>query len=154
METKTTSVAVRSELQVKLAAVNEQLKSIKAESEAPYRTNGEFRFNPAYTANAPIFIFKCKDLGLLISILSYLAAQSRNYTIAAQEILNLKTYPQFSWLGFTFDAWEHDIKIRVNQLTYEERIVNLKKAKTVLEGFMTEDDRLAIALKSLESLGI
>lgn len=147
-----TSVVVRTEMLKKMEMIDEQLSKVKALSESPYKTNGEFRFNPAYTANAPIYVHKCSDLKLLLSILSYLTGQSNNYKFAAEEIAGLTTYPAFDWLNFGYDAWKHDLLVRISHVTQFEKINKLKKAKATLEQFMSEEDRLAIALKEIDSL--
>lgn len=90
-----TNLEIRTDLRNKISLIDAELKNAKTLSESPYKTNGEFRFNPRYTGNSPINIQKEDSLELLLSILSYLTAQSKNYIIAAEEIAKLTIYPKF-----------------------------------------------------------
>jgi len=148
----TQAVTLRTDLQSKLATIDEKLKAIKATADSQYKTNGEFRFNPSYTVNSPIYIHKTQDLKILISALGYINKQSQAYNETASNILKLDSYPVFEWQGYSFDAWENDIQIRVAIVTQHDLINKLKTAKQKLEQFMSDEDRLAIALKDVDAL--
>jgi len=146
------AVAVRTEMTKYMEAIENALKSLKVESEQPYKTNGEFRFAPAFSGNV-INIHKSTDVAQLLGILGQVSAHKDNYDKAAK-ITGVEFYPEFQWLGHTADAWQHDVKVRVLQLTQKEKLDKLRKAKSVLEGFMTEEDRIKQALKNLKDLGL
>ena len=151
METKTQAVAVRTQMQEGLALISEKLKQLKSISETPYKTSGEFRFNPAYTGNPPIRIFNVIDLGVLIGVLGAIKGHYDKYEDAA-EILGLKEYPVFEWCGFTYEAWAHDLKLRASIISEKETREKLLRAKSKLEQFLTEEDRLAITLQELKGI--
>jgi hypothetical protein len=146
-----TQITVRTKMQETLEVLNIKLAKVKNITESPYKTNGEFRFNPAYTGNAAINIHKLTDLSLLIGILAAIQNHWKNYNNAA-ETLELATYPAFEWCGFSYEAWKHDIEIRKEIITQHETIKKLKTAKEKLQQFLTEEDRLAITLKEIEEL--
>lgn len=150
METNN-ALAVRTEMQKKLSEIDEKLKEVKAIESSTFKTNGEFRFNPQYVANNPIYIFKIRDLSLLLSILAYMIEKNEHY-IKAANVLGLKSFPAFQWMGYTYEAWEHDIKLRVAVVTQHDRTEKLKAARAKLETFLTEEDRLAIVLKEISDL--
>lgn len=141
---------LRSELQNKLASIDAKLSKLKANAEATWRTNGEFKYNP-YSSYAAINIHRNTDLYLLMSILGYILSKKNEIETAAK-VLELDNYPNFTWCGYDADSWEHDIKIRVSVITHHEKIQKLKQAKVKLQSFLTEEDKLAIVLKELEDI--
>lgn len=147
-----TAIAVRTKMQESLATIETKLKAIKEVTDSGYKTNCEFRFNPAYTANAPINIATSTNLSLLINCLGYIKGQADKYREAAEKVLHLQQYPVFIWMNYSYEAWEHDFKVRIAILSQHETVNKLKKAKEKLEQFMTEEDRLALTLKEIEEL--
>ena len=142
-----TALPAKNDLRGTIKALIERKEALKQIENVSFKTNGEFRWNPQYTANAPIQIQKTTDLGLLISIYSYIKKASDAYENAAEE-LNLSNYPAFTWLNFTWDAWKHDLKLRVALIQKETTSRELTKQINQLEGFLSEDDLLAQALES------
>lgn len=145
------SVESRNKMNQALSAIDEKLKSIKEIAESPFKTNGEFRFNPSYSGASSINIHKTKDVKSLISIYGFLNHQNNSYN-NAQKDLDIKDAPAFEWMGFTFESWKHDLKTRSSFLTQYNEIERLKLAKTKLEAFMTEEDRLNNVLKELQKI--
>lgn len=152
MKTKETSLTPRNQMQEKLGKIHEQLKSIKAESEQQWKTNGQFQFTPGHHG-ATTIIHNTSSIEVLLNILGFLISKSESYNKAAEE-LGLREYPLFVWLSFPLDAWKHDISVRISQLTHSKKIAMLKQAQAELESFMTEDDRLARVLEKLNAMGI
>jgi len=66
--------------------------------------------------------------------------------------LILTTFPAFEWLGYPAEAWLHDLKVRASVLSQHETITKLNTAKAKLENFLSEDDKLAITLKEIQTL--
>jgi hypothetical protein len=149
---KVTKLAVRSKMHEKLKTITEQLKAIKEESEAPYKTNGEFR-KTFQDNRPPINIHKVMDIGALINILGFLIGKLHNYEDAAR-LLELKEYPAFHWQNFSFESWKYDINIRLKQLTHKQKIEKLYKAKQRLESFLSEEDKLELLIKEIEKMGL
>lgn len=157
MSEQTQTVAVtsvsplRQAMQDKLTSISEKLSQIKVAQESPFKTNGEFRFNPGYTGNDPIYIHRVKSLEVLIGVLAAVRGHFSKYEEAAK-VLELDKYPEFSWCGYSYEAWEHDIKKRAAIISQDEKVKALISAKQKLEQFLTEDDRLALALKDIDNL--
>lgn len=129
-----------------LEAVNAKLKALKVITDSNAKTNGEFRFNPAYTGNAPIRIYTLTKVSALLSILGYLTAKNNEYNAAA-ELAKLEQYPAFTWLDYTYDDWKHDLLQRIAIVNSHKTKKRLEKAKAQLQEFLTKEDRLAIFLK-------
>jgi hypothetical protein len=148
-----TALTKKSELHETLNHINKQLKQYTT-SDGQYKTNCEFRFNPAYVSGMPIKIHTCNDVALLISILGYLVKQKEAYDKAA-EIIGANNYPNFTWMGYGYELWEHDIKLRYNIITVFEKVNKLKLAKQELEKFLTNEDKLSLVLSTIQTeLGI
>lgn len=151
MKKQETGLTVKSEMMSKLDIISKKLAEIKLVQESVYKTNGEIKFGRKDMAD--MSIFRCNDLSLILSILGMLTTEYNEYENAAKE-LNLQNYPLFMWAGFSYQAWKHDIAIRVAQITSKNQIDKLNKAKSILEGYMSQDDRLAIAMKEIDEMGL
>ena len=131
-----------------LEAINQRINALKeVQSRAPL-TDGKFRFNPNYTANAPIDIHRSKDIQQLITIHSYLAPKAAAYERSA-ELMELETYPAFEWQGYTFAAWDKDIRQRVSIVRYHSELEKLEEAKKQISTMLSSQDRLNLILVSL-----
>lgn len=150
-ETTGTAVAVRTEMHIALDAIDAKLKEIKDVTESTLKTNGEFRFNPQYTANAAINIHKTTELKVLVGVLGAVKGHKDKYDEAAT-ILGLSEYPAFEWCGYSYESWEHDIKMRSTIITHHDRKQQLINAKKELEQFMTQEDRLKLVLGKIGSI--
>jgi len=146
-----TGLTVKSEMMSKLDMISQKLSQIKLVAETVYKTNGKVTFGKV--GNVELNIFHSNDLSLLISVFGYMTTEYNEYENAAKE-LNIINYPIYALNGFSYSAWKHDILIRVAQLTSKAQIEKLQKAKSVLEGYMSQDDRLAIALKEIDDMGL
>lgn len=142
-------VSPREKMQEKLQTIDAKLKAIKYVTGSEYKTNGKFKFNPV--TQYEILIHRHTDLVGLLNILGFINTKHSEYEKAA-EIAGLKKYPVFQWLGFNYDAWVNDLKIRIAQISVHEEITNLEIAKRELQKFLTEEDRLAMILKKYEDL--
>lgn len=147
----TKSLSTRDQLHVTLNQIEEKLSSLKALETQTYKTNGEFRFNPTYTNNSPIYIHTTKDLAILLSVYGYVKQQEERYNEAAK-ICELSNYPVFTWCGYSGESWLYDIKMRIGLVSHDSQIKKLKDAKAKLSQFMTEEDRLLIVLKEIQDL--
>lgn len=146
-----TQLTKQTNISSKINAINDRLKQIKTSTQINYKTNGEIKWEKIVAEN--INIFRCTDISLLISINAFLTVEFSSYENSAKE-LRLETYPAFTWLGFPIESWKNDISVRISQIMASEKILKLEKLKTTLESYMSNDDRLSILLKDLESLGL
>lgn len=144
----TTTPAVRSDMQKALDVISSKLKAIKTVTESPFKTNGDFKYSTAPNATI-VKIHSLKDIRILLSILGYLTAKEQEYQNAAR-LCNLSTIPAFEWMGYGYDSWKHDLQVRSTIISQHNEVEKLKLAKSKLEAFMTEEDRLAATLKELQ----
>lgn len=149
-KTQTAAVAVRSQMQVKLQSIDEALAKLKVDSESPFKTNGEFKYNP-YSNYGTVNIHRLGDISSLLNIYAYIKSKHDMYEEAATKF-DLKVYPAFTWMNYSLKDWEHDISVRLTLVTQHDRVKKLRDAKAKLQSFMTEEDRLAIVLKELEDI--
>lgn len=131
-----------------LEVIDLKLQALKDVSDASPKTNGEFRWNPNYNNGNSIMLHYVKDISLLINIHQYIRTKDEEYKKSA-EILGVKEYPVFTWLGFSFEAWDHDIKQRIAIVTTHKEKKRLLDAKRKLENFLSEEDRLNMVLSEL-----
>ena len=142
---------VNTELISTLAAINERLNAMKMAELTGFKSHGKFRWNPAYTGNAPIDIHTNTDLSELLNIYASLSRKQDDYNTAAEQN-GLSEYPVFKWQDSSGDDWLHDIKLRINMLTHETKKRELLNAKKELSTFMSPEDKLAITIANVSNL--
>lgn len=90
------------------------------------------------------------DLNILIRILAQLRRAEREHSEIVKEF-NIKNAPCIIW-GLSVETWIDDVTYRIESLTNSKEIVDIKAAKTKLEAFLSEDDRLIKVLSEVEQL--
>lgn len=115
----------------------------------PYwETSGMF----GYTTNSlhdRIDIRAQTDERKLIEILAFLIDRKEKYEKAA-EILG--SNHKFTWLGFTVDEWEKDLKLRVDQLNIDKKNKELSDIDARLNALITPELRAQMELESIQEL--
>lgn len=139
--------ALRSKLYEALEMVDGKLKAIKKVTGKTMVTSGMFSYTPNNQAKS-VNIHASTSLSELIEIYSFLREKKSGYDNAA-EALGLSSFPQFSWLGYSFENWESDLKIRVAIISSNQEIQKLTLQKKELEKHLTQDDQLGILLKEM-----
>lgn len=130
---------------VALAKVNNKLQMLSVIFGAAFRTHGE-------TKLSNINLHKAVNVAMLISILGQLRSKERDYNEAG-DALKLPTFPVFMWEGYTLEAWQHDVQLRISQITQAESEAQLKELQKELTTLMTNEDKLAILMAKIEKLG-
>lgn len=153
MSKKETGLTVKTEVMKNLEAISQKLEAIKLVSETIYKTSGVVKWNPYRNSPDDINVHRCDDVNTLIQLLAIIITDMNSYEAAVKD-LGLTTYPAFVFSGYSYESWKHDIKIRIAQLNAKEQISKLNKAKSILESYMSHDDRLAMALKEIKEMGI
>lgn len=149
MTTENRSTKLKSALE----SINVKINTMKKISETSYKTHGDFRFNPNYTYNDAVNIFKITKIEVLLNIYAYLAPKQEEYDKAAKDC-GLVTYPLFEWIGCPVKDWLHDLKLRITVLNQHRVLKHLESKRKELEGFLEKDDRLDMLLESLEDDGV
>lgn len=149
-------VIVRSEVAEKIDLINQRLATLKQGSSSSWKTNLEFRWNPAYTgniSNAPIRIDRLTSIRELLEIHASIRSKHEEYEKSANLVIKEKVnYPTFKWMDYTYEEWDHDIRKRIDLVTHQDQITKLQKAKTLLESLLTEEDRKQMILEQLKGL--
>ena len=125
-----------------LVALEKELENLKHISETNYKTAG-------LVDNVDIkTLTKESDL---IAIFGGIMTREKIYNEAAKE-LGRTTYPTFQIGGCNTSDWRHDIDLRIQIITHEERKSNLEKAYDKMKRFLSEEDQKAIAMKEIADL--
>lgn len=146
------SVPAKNDLYNALEALKGQLSKIRAIETSPMKTGGMFSYTPNTQANS-INIHKCQDLQTLIEIAAFILMKAANYATAAKT-LGVGTYPVFSWMNHSEEAWLNDLRIQVSVVTSHNSKKELTEEIKDLEEFLGKEDRLAIKLKQLADKGL
>jgi hypothetical protein len=148
-----TAVAVRTDYHQMSETVELKLKTLNGISEVQMKTNGKFYWNYEKEGKE-INIHVVKNVSFLIRILGFILLQKAAYEKGV-EALEAKQFEPFTWNGFPTEDWAHDIKTRCTILSYEKEKETLLHAKSVLDKYLTEDEKLQRDLEVIKvALGV
>lgn len=125
--------------------VNTKLKTLSVIFGASFRTHGESKLSS-------INLHKAVNIAMLISVMGQIQTKEAEYTKAA-ETLKATTFPVFMWEGYTLEAWQHDISLRLQQIQQAENEALLKEAQRELSTLMTNEDKLSLVLAKIANIG-
>ena len=131
-----------------IKTIEEKLKAIKKITSQSNKTNGKFYWNPNYQHGTPINLFSVKDISLLTNMHQYIRTKHVAYAESAKE-LGLKEYPAFTWLDYTYEEWDFDIKMRIAIIKQHTTVAKLERGKAALEKFLTEEHQIESIVSSL-----
>jgi len=149
--TKELSVNTTSKVRKTLKDIKKRLDEMTVAKDAGPRTNGMFHWNGREDQGQTngISIPKITSVALLISILGFLLTRKEEYDKAAN-ILDMDTFPVFQWSKYPIDAWEHDIKVRINIIGHSTEIEKLIKLRDELSKYVSEEDRVESLLSQFK----
>lgn len=88
----------------------------------------------------------------LVSALAFLISRKGDYENAAKE---LSAPVEFSWGGFSYEDWLHDIKNRVDVIALREKKKELKEIRAQLDELMSPDMKRNLKLEEIkQKLGV
>lgn len=125
----------------------EKLNELLTINESKFNVTKDFCYNP----NNPNSSVELENANLktLIEVTAFLNEKKKNYDDAA-EMLELKNYPEWNWMGFTWIQWIEDIKIHISQIDSQKQISSLQKRLRQLTNVLPEEVRIALALNGIE----
>jgi len=91
------------------------------------------------------------DIPTLIKILGQVRRAKSEHDELVKEFNLPKTTPCVIW-GYSAALWEEDLSHRIKTVSNTEAVKNITAAKTKLEAFLSEDDRLIKTLSEVEKL--
>ena len=93
-----------------------------------------------------------KTLKELVEVATYLLGQKSN-TSEAEKLLGVTdTVVDPTLCGYKISEWLEDVKTRKAELDNVAKIANLKKAKTIIENNLSEDDKFALDMQKVADL--
>lgn len=150
VETIKSKEELRVEMKSTLKELDKKLKKLTGSDDRTFKiTNTNFKINE--NDSNSINIHSCSDVSYLIKALAILKRIKKDYDIEL-ELLNLPTSPVCMWLNHPIDNWINDINLRIHNIAYAKQIADLQAAKTRLETFLSEEDRLFKTLTDVELL--
>jgi len=150
--TKELSSTITARVREKLDKINDRLSKMETAKNAGPKTNGIFSWNGREDVDSSntgsIKINAVSNIALLISIFGFLLTRKAEYDLSAEK-LDMVTYPVFTWSKYPIDAWENDIKARINTITHHDEIERLTKLKGELSKYVSEEDRVKELLSQI-----
>lgn len=148
--TKEISLPTKDKVRSTLASIKAKLDKMEEAKNAGAKTNGLFHWNgregmEANTNNV-VKINSITAVAYLISILGFILTRKSEYDLAAEK-LEMGTFPVFKWSGYQIDAWENDIKARINTINHSSEVEKLTKLRDDLSKYVSEEDRVEELLK-------
>lgn len=137
----------RDQLVSKLRGVQGKIKSLKNQAQHSYKTMHKFLPN----------IGKICELETEVELVrahAYVKSETKTLEDSANELgVKLKT-SQLTLLGFSSTTWFEEIKIRLNEITRDAQLRELKTVESVLIDNMTEDDRFDLEVGNAAKLSV
>lgn len=150
--TKEISKSLSDKVRSKLAEIKTRLDQMEIAKNAGPQTNGIFHWNGREgienNTTSAIKISMVTSITLLLGVLGYLMTRKKEYEDAADR-LDMNTFPVFKWSGYTFEAWENDIRVRINTISHSSEVEKLNKLYSELSKYVSEEDRVEELLKEL-----
>lgn len=125
--------------------VKAKKQEIASASKKPvYQTNVTFGYDPSNASR--INIMTVTDPQVLIQIYSFIISRKERYQQAANE-LGFTDTP--TYMGYSFDAWMHDLKARASQLTLDNKKKELERLLERANTLLSPDQRRELELEEL-----
>lgn len=132
----------------KVKTLIELVKTKKAEikeAERPnWKTNCAFRFDPS---SARVYNIQVEtDTDFFVSALAALIRGKETCEAAAKKLG--VTY-KYSWLGYSYEDWESDIKSRLSRINISQKKKELEKIEKRLDGLISSELRTKMELEEI-----
>jgi len=150
--TKEISKSLSDKVRSKLTEIKTKLDQMEIAKNAGPQTNGIFHWSGREgienNTTSTIKISAVTNIALLLGIFGYLLTKRNEYEMAANR-LDMDTFPMFKWSGYSLEAWENDIRARINTITHSSEVEKLNKLYSELSKYVSEEDRVEELLKEL-----
>ena len=152
--TEVTVIPSKEELQIgmrkTLKELDDKLSKISGQTNKVCKTSGAtFNLYEGYTgAWIPSNI---TDLNLLLKMLAQVRRIQKDQEELAKEFSLSKSVPCMIF-GYNAKDWDEDLTWKINQVANAQTIKDINAAKTKLEAFLSEDDRLIKTLAEVEKV--
>lgn len=131
--------------------LKEEIKSRRkeiAETECnlPNRTNMTFSFSEKISDS--VNLNAISSVEALIKMHSTLKSMKDSYEESAK-ILNVESIPKFTWMGYEFCHWEHDIKNKISKIQLTEKKNKLNQLEEKLNQLMSTELKTQLTLEEI-----
>lgn len=130
------------ELFAKVAAKKKEIESI---SRPQWETSCSFGTDPDRLDTR--VNLQVVDIPKLVELYAFILQKQEAYKTAAKELG--VTVPS-KWLGYTFDAWKSDIKLRVNIININAKKKELDTLETRVNALVSPEQRRALELAEIQ----
>jgi len=129
------------ELLGKARALQEEIKTAEKPN---FKTNMSFSWRDGQTADR-VNLHAESDVSNLVRIVGFLRAMADGYKMAIADI-GVEAPGAFTWGGFTYEQWLHDIKLRVSKIQISAKKKKLETIETALESLISPELRRKMEL--------
>ena len=128
-----------------LQSINDQIAALKGGNSNEPLTNGDL--------GAPFGqITSINDVPTLVRATSMVMQQEKNYAEAAKlQSVDTEKFP-YKLGSHSAERWIADLSKRINEVTYKDKLDKLMAAKSKLEQFLSEDDKLNAEMMNIVDL--
>lgn len=125
---------------------NKKLKEIGRIQSYENKTNLSFPFEEGSNRER-VNLNIINDQREFIKILAFLISRKENYAEAAKE---LGIQSNFTWGGFSYDSWVHDIKNRVDVINLRKKKEELRQIQEQLDELMSPEMKREMKLEEIK----
>jgi hypothetical protein len=126
--------------------LNAKKKEISQAEKPVWNTTCTIGYNPESVGDR-VNLQTVTNLAKLVEMYSFLTNKERDWAESAKE---LGVEVPFSWMGYSKEQWQSDIKTRVNQIELSKKRKEFATMETKLNSLISDDKRKELELAELE----
>lgn len=134
-----------------LKDIEEKLVKLSTPANYTYKIGAAYTMYEGLSSPTNFIISSTNDVGNLIKILAQVRRAKREHLEVVKD-LNLPGNTVCNIFGYNADLWVEDLENRIKALANAQTVKDINAAKTKLESFLSEDDRLIKTLSEVENL--
>lgn len=150
IETIKTKEELRLEMQATLKKIEKKLANMGAGATPTWKAAG-CNFKIGELDPNTMNIHASTDMSYLIKALAKMNRVKAEF-FGTLEALDIPITPTCTWVGRDINDWIHDLTTRIKQVAYATKVNDLTQAKSRLETFLSEEDRLTKTLTDVSLL--
>ena len=130
-----------------IKSVKTQKAEIQALEKPNYKTHCSWSYTEGSNNVLNLHTLQLRDV---LNIASFLITQNKDYSEACK-LHKVENPPCFTWQGFSFEDWQHDIGIRIQKIQIQSKKNKLEILENRLNSIVSPEIKRKLELESILS---
>lgn len=130
-----------------IKSVEKQKFEIQALEKPSYKTHCSWSYTEQSNTVLNLHTLQLKEV---LNIASFLITKQKDYSNACK-FHNVENPPCFTWCGFSFEDWQHDIGIRIQKIQIQSKKNKLETLENRLNNIVSPELKRKLELESILS---